>query len=200
MRAECHGTDVSEPFPEPSPRQALQQRVAAAILDGAAAVLATDGEQASMTAVAAASGVARATVYRYFPNRDALLAALADLAVARAEDGLVAARVGEVPPHEGVRRAVRALVEVGDPFVAVARSRTRLAADSFEHRLATPLRRLFERGQASGAIRKDIPSAWLTESLVGLVVSVLGARPSLGREDTIAMIVDLFLDGARAPT
>ena len=58
---------------EPARRQALQQRVGAAILDGAAQIFAVQGEHASMNDVADAAGVARATVYRYFPNRDALL-------------------------------------------------------------------------------------------------------------------------------
>ena len=61
---------MSEPVPS------LQQRVTAAILDGAARLFAAQGEQASMTDVAAAAGVARATVYRYFPNRQALLETL----------------------------------------------------------------------------------------------------------------------------
>src|SRR5919202_3336763 len=182
----CRETDMSEP----APRQALQQRVSAAILDGAARVLAAHGDQASMSAVAAAAGVARATVYRYFPSREALLAALAELAVGRADAALASARIEEVPAHEGVRRAVRALVEVGDPFVAVARERARPDPEEFERRLAAPLRRLFEGGQSHGDIRGDVPSPWLTESLVGLVVSVLGARPTLGREDTIALISD----------
>jgi AcrR family transcriptional regulator len=186
--------------PDQPSRQPLQQRVAAAILEGAAEVLAVRGEQASMGAVASASGVARATLYRYFPNREALLAELSDLAITRAHAALGAARVEEVAPPEGVRRAVRALVEVGDPFIAVARTRGSASdGGEFERRLATPLRRLFERGQELGAIRADIPSTWLTESLVGLVVSVLGATPALGREDTIALISELFLQGAAAP-
>ena len=39
---------------EPLPRQALQQRVAAAILDGAAQLFAVQGDQASMNDVAVA--------------------------------------------------------------------------------------------------------------------------------------------------
>jgi TetR/AcrR family transcriptional regulator, mexCD-oprJ operon repressor len=183
---------------EPLARQPLQQRVAAAILDGAARILAVHGEQASMNDVAAAAGVARATVYRYFPNRQALLEALARAAVSEADEGLASARIDEVSPEEGVARAVRALVDVGDSFVLLARERVRSDPERFERRVIQPLRQLFERGQATGDIRPDIPSARLTESLIGLIVGVLTSTPPLGKEDIIATITGLFLDGARA--
>jgi TetR/AcrR family transcriptional repressor of mexCD-oprJ operon len=157
---------------EPVARQPLQQRVAAAILDGAARILAVHGE-ASMNDVATAAGVARATVYRYFPNRQALLDELARAAVSEADEGLAAARIDEVSPEEGVARAVRALVDVGDSFVLLARERVRSDPERFERRVIEPLRQLFERGQAAGDIRPDIASARLTESLIGLIVGVL---------------------------
>jgi AcrR family transcriptional regulator len=183
---------------EPAPRQVLQQRVTAAILDGAARLFALQGEQASMNDVAAAAGVARATVYRYFPNRQALLDELARAAVADADARLEAARIDEVAPEEGIARAVRALVEVGESFVLLARERVRSDPELFERRLARPLRELFERGQAAGDIRGDITPARLTESLIGLIVGVLMSTPPLGKEDMIATITGLFLDGARA--
>jgi TetR/AcrR family transcriptional regulator, mexCD-oprJ operon repressor len=183
---------------EPSPRQTLQQRVAAAILDGAAQIFAIHGEQASMNDVAEAAGVARATVYRYFPNRESLLEALARAAVNDVDARLTSARIDEVAPEEGIARAVRALVDVGSSFVLLARDRLRSDPEQFERRLTQPLRRLFERGQANGDIRDDITSARLTESLIGLIVGVLTSTPSLGREDMTAAITGLFLDGARA--
>ena len=100
-------------------------------------------------------------------------------------------------PDEGVTRAVRALVDVGDYFIALARERIRPAPEQFEENIAGPLRRLFEQAQASGEIRADVASAWLTESLVALVVGALSATPALGREDLIAAITNMFLDGAR---
>lgn len=183
---------------EPAPRQALQQRVTAAILDGAARVFATQGEQASMNDVALEAGVARATVYRYFPTRQALVNELAHAAVTDAELRLAAARIDEVTPQESIVRAVRALVDVGEPFVLVARERVRSDAAHFESAITGPLRRLFERGQADGAFRTDIAAARLTESLIGLIAGVSMSTPSLGKEDTIAIIGGLFLDGARA--
>ena len=183
---------------EPAPRHPLQQRVTAAILDGAAQIFAVQGEQASMNDVAEAAGVARATVYRYFPNRETLLDELARAAVEDVDARLASARIDEVTPQEGIARAVRALVEVGDSFVLLARERRRSEPERFEQRLAQPLRALFERGQAGGDIRADITGARLTESLIGLIVGVLTSTPSLGREDMTATITGLFLDGARA--
>lgn len=181
---------------EAAPRQTLQQRVAAAILDGAARAFTVQGEQANMNDVAAAAGVARATVYRYFPNRQALLDELARVALSDADALLAAARIDEVEPEEGAARAVRALVEVGDAFVLLARERS--DREHFERSIARPLRDLFERGQQTGEVRADIGSAHLTESLIGMVVGVLTSTPSLGKEDMTATITDLFLDGARA--
>lgn len=183
---------------EPAPRQALQQRVAAAILEGAAQLFAVRGEQASMNEVAEAAGVARATVYRYFPNREALLDELAQTAVSDVDARLASARIDEVAPEEGIARAVRALVDVGDSFVLLARERLRSDPERFERRLTQPLGALFERGQAGGDIRDDVTSARLTEALIGLIVGVLTSTPTLGREDMTATITGLFLDGARA--
>jgi AcrR family transcriptional regulator len=182
----------------PVSRQTLQHRVSTAILDGAARLFAVEGEQANMNDVAAAAGVARATVYRYFPNRQALLDELAQVALNDAEARLESARIDEVAPLEGIVRTVRALVDVGDAFVLLARERVRSEPGRFERSISRPLRLMFERGQSSGDLRDDISAARLTESLIGLIVALITSTPPLGKEDIIATITDLFLDGARA--
>jgi AcrR family transcriptional regulator len=171
--------------------------VSGAILEAAATVLAEHGDQASMADVAAAAGVARATVYRYFPNREALLEALVRLAVEEAGERLQAGRLNQVAVPEAFQRAVRALVAVGDSFVVVSRASARTDAGQFEQLVALPLRELIERAQSLGEMRRDLPASWLMESLIGIVVSGLQTRPSLGAEDTVAGITSLFLDGAR---
>jgi AcrR family transcriptional regulator len=188
---------MPETTPEPTPlpaRQALQQRVAEAILDAAAHTFATH-ERANLTDVAVVAGVARATVYRYFPNRRRLLDELARRTAEDAHGRLEAARVSEVPVEEGLTRAVRAFVDMGDAFVVLARERDRTGAGEFDPLVASPLRELFEKGQSAGRIREGIPTAWLAESLVGIVAAVLRHR-TLGRDDTVATITSIFLEGA----
>jgi AcrR family transcriptional regulator len=193
---------MPEPAHEPSPlppRQALQQRVAGAILDAAARTFAVRGESANLADVAVAAGVARATVYRYFPNRRRLVEELAHRAAEDAHARLEAARISDVAVEEGLTRAVRAFVDMGDAFVVLARERDRTEADEFDRLVARPLRDLLESGRSAGRIRQDIPTAWLADALVGIVAAAL-RHGSLGPDDTVATITSVFLDGVLTST
>jgi TetR/AcrR family transcriptional regulator, mexCD-oprJ operon repressor len=152
-----------------------------------------------MSDVAAAAGVARTTVYRYFPNRQSLLDELASSAVRGAGDRLASARIDEIPVLDGISRAIRALIEVGDGLIVLARERPRTDGEHFERHVGAPIRALIERGQSSGEIREDIPSAWLTDALIGIVVNVLSSPLQRGREDTVAAITSMYTHGAQRP-
>ncbi len=160
-------------------------------------ILASHGEHASMNDLAQAAGVARATLYRYFPTREALLSELTRTSLGEVAARLMSARIGDVGPEEGIARTVRALVEVGDRFVLLARERQRPGSPRSELQLTQPVRELFERGQASGTIRNDIGSARLLGSLIGLIVGVLTSVPRTREEDMVSTITGLFLDGVR---
>jgi TetR/AcrR family transcriptional regulator, mexCD-oprJ operon repressor len=175
---------------------ATSQR-SAAILDGAAAIFALHGAQVSMNEIAEAAGVARATLYRYFPTREVLLRELRRIAAGNLEARLTSARIGDVAPDTGIARTVRAFVEVGDGFVLLAREQHR-NPHWCERQLTQPICELFERGQAIGEIRDDFGSGRLLRSLLGLIVSVLTSIPRPTPEDMTTMITGLFLDGARA--
>lgn len=177
-------------------RDGLQDRVVNALLDAAARAFARRGDAASMSDVAAEAGVARATVYRYFGNRGSLEAAVAERGVTRARQALRAGRIEEVPVEEGVRRSVRALHDMGEAFAVMLRRRAHGGLPAFDAEVAGPLRRLLHAGQRSGDIRDDVPPAWLAESLMGLVGHAVVVPPGAGKEDTLASIAGLFLDGA----
>src|SRR5260370_38785103 len=82
----------------------IHNRVAEAILDAAADLLAAGGEPPSMNDVAEAAGVARATLYRYFPTRERLLQALTPAAISAIAARLPEADPGAVPVTRGIAR------------------------------------------------------------------------------------------------
>src|ERR1700682_1551484 len=94
-------------------------RTAPAILDAAARVLSEQGTAANLADVAAAAGVSRATLYRYYPNRKALLAALAAHALTEFGDRLNAAGLERATVKDGIERLARALVAVGDRYAVL---------------------------------------------------------------------------------
>jgi AcrR family transcriptional regulator len=174
-------------------------RTASAILDAAAHVLA-ERSDASMAEVAAAAGVGRATLYRYYPSREALLQALADAALREAGERLADAGLDRAAVPEAIERIVRAVVGVGDRYVVLTRERIRHDPDDAERLLREPLRSVFTRGVDEGILGADVPVEVLLElfgGLLGASVRLVGKR-QLGLEEIAATTTALFLDGARA--
>lgn len=63
--------------PRKTPRQARSQALVEAILDAAARILVRDGREAANTnSIAREAGVSIGSLYQYYPNREAVLAAL----------------------------------------------------------------------------------------------------------------------------
>jgi TetR/AcrR family transcriptional regulator, mexCD-oprJ operon repressor len=182
-----------------TPPQSLQERVSAAIVAAAANVFATEGGAANMTEIAAAAGVARATIYRYFPTRDALLARVAEVAVGEAAKRLAEAQLGRVEADEAIVRIVRALVDVGDYFAALTREQVQPEQSEYRRAILQPLRRVIERGQANGLFRADIGAEPLANALLALVAAMLPSLRRRGRDDAVAAMAGFFVDGARAP-
>src|SRR6266508_5765928 len=92
------------------------------ILLAAARVLAAR-EAASMADIAAAAEINRGTLYRYFPGRESLIQALEAMANEEAGSRLAEANLDQVPVEEGLARATRALVGVGEHFIVLLRER-----------------------------------------------------------------------------
>jgi TetR/AcrR family transcriptional regulator, mexCD-oprJ operon repressor len=171
----------------------------AAAITQAAARLMVRYEDATVGAVAQATGVARGTIYRYFPTRQALLTAVLDQALLNADHRLTQANLAAVAVPDGLARAVRALVALGDDFLILVRQRLLTGEDvpAFSSVVA-----LLERGRQAGDLRSDLPLSCQVEALYALVQACLRASElaAAGQEDISATVLRLFLEGSKPPS
>jgi AcrR family transcriptional regulator len=147
-----------------------------------------------MTDIAAAAETTRGTLYRYFPARESLIQALEAAANEEAGRRLAEANLDQVAVEEGLARATRALVTVGEDFIVLLRERR-----PPEPGFTAPLEALLQRGREGGQIRVDVPLPTLVESLLVLVGACVrtGKPAGMGLEDMSATALQLFLTGAR---
>jgi len=175
-------------------------RTKAAILDASAQALSEHGRRASMADLAAAAGVSRATLYRYYPDREALLDALTSHALAEAATRLADAGLERAPVEEAIERIVRALTAVGDRYAVLAREQVEGDPAEIDRLIAAPMRAVFARGLENGLLRQDLPAEVLLELFGGALVAALKLiqKGQLGLEEASAAAASVFLDGARA--
>jgi AcrR family transcriptional regulator len=147
-----------------------------------------------MADIAAAAEITRGTLYRYFPARESLIQALEAAANEEARRRLAEANLDRVPVEEGLARATRALITVGEDFIVLLRERR-----PPEPGFTPPLEALLERGREDGQIRTDVPLSTLVESLLALVAACIrsGEAAGMGLEDMSSTALRLFLTGAR---
>ncbi|HXA32957.1 MAG TPA: TetR/AcrR family transcriptional regulator [Acidimicrobiales bacterium] len=177
----------------------LRDHIATAILDAAALVLSAKGDTASMEDVASAAGVGRATIYRYFPSRDDLLSALADVAIEDAHRRIVEADLERATVPEALARIVRAVVACGIKFSVVTSDHSQVDRIRVDSLIRDPIRAVFQRGQDEGVMRTDVTADLLVDLFGGLtkVALQIADGDELGAEEASAVITSIFLDGAR---
>jgi AcrR family transcriptional regulator len=175
-------------------------RTAAAILDAAAGVLAERGSGANMADVAATAGVSRATLYRYYPDRQALLDALATQVLTDAATRLADAGLERAPVEDAIERMLRALVPVGAGYALIAQGQVKYDPAEAERLIGAPMKAVFERGIETGFLRQDLSAEVLSTLFGGALQAAirLAQRGEFGLEEVSAVTASLFLDGARA--
>lgn len=186
---------------------ALRDRAAMVILDAAAALLAERGESVSMADIAEAAGVGRATVYRYFPSKDALLDALCKAGTAELSRLLDEADLDRIAVPEGIARVARAFTGLGSKYPALMPG-SALGQQVAERndvdlpQLIEPVHALLRRGTAEGVLRDDLTAETLWSMLAGLL-DVADERVTgdhAGVEQASADAVSIFLYGATRNT
>lgn len=183
--------------PAPGSGSPRFDRTSAAILDAAAHVFSAEGVGAGLAGVAAAAAISRATLYRYYANRDALLDALVADAVADLVRRLEDAGLARAGVEDAIERILRAVVAVGDRYAVLLSDHDRVR--SVLPQFAAPVNEVLTRGVDSGALRDDLSIETLNEFLSGAALSAvkLTRQRRLGLEEASAAAASLFLDGSR---
>ncbi len=179
------------------PVRADAQRNVDALLEAAIAVFATSGVDAPVREIAVKAGVGVGTVYRHFPQRADLVAAVFRREVDACADA-APALAAEYPPSEALarwmqryaafiatKRGLAAALHSGDPaFEALPAY--------FNDRLQPALRGLLETATAAGEVRTDVNPRELLKAAGSLCMSAHDMGPEYARR-----MVALLLDGLR---
>jgi TetR/AcrR family transcriptional repressor of mexCD-oprJ operon len=176
----------------------MRAQVTAAILDAAAGVIKEHGDATSMADVAIAAGVGRATLYRYFESREALLRALSKAAIDDAESRLIQADLDQIPVRQALERATRALLAAGVKFSVITEDRRYLDSDEVRVRIGTRVIAVFQRGVDDGTFRHDVSVEVLARLWGGMLELTLRSfdGPDHFVEGAAAALVSVFFDGA----
>jgi AcrR family transcriptional regulator len=169
------------------------------IIAAAREVFASRGLSAGLNDVAHHAGVGVGTVYRHFPNKDALIAAAlqdrVEVMLAIAEEGLAAPIA-----WEGLTRVLRqfAAMHVADRGlrdVALGAGHGQQDMDALRSRIAPVVAQLLARAQEEGAVRPGISVADLL--MILFMVTELARHSADVRPRAYHRYLDLFLDALR---
>jgi AcrR family transcriptional regulator len=191
----------------PAPRGGMDRRPRAdarrsldALLRAANEVFATSGVDAPVRQIAERAGVGLGTLYRHFPRRSDLVAAVFRREIDACADAATILS-GEREPFE----ALAAWMQRYAAFVAAKRGLAEAlhsgdpAFDSlpgyFDQRLRPALRALLAAAAAAGDIRADIDADELRGAVGSLCMSAPGGEPGRA-ERMVALLVDGLRYGA----
>jgi TetR/AcrR family transcriptional repressor of mexCD-oprJ operon len=158
-----------------------------------------------MAEVAAAAGLARATLYRHFPTRSDLVAAIRAQAYDDAGAAIAASRLEDGTASDALQRLVEGLVAVGDRYRFLQNEAETEAGGAAnrerEEELAHPVLALIRRGQESGELSPDVPPRWVTRTLDALIRSALRdvAEGQFTPSEAAAMVYRTTLQGLSGP-
>ncbi|MEY9212095.1 TetR/AcrR family transcriptional regulator [Thermobifida halotolerans] len=163
--------ETSDLLVESGPRA----RTRRAILDAAVSVLSQD-LSASMGDIAAAAGVGRTTLHRYFPERSDLLTAIDRDLLERAESAVTDARLDEGGVWEALERLCHAYFELDDALMLLCREPQFLDYERWRQETEgdRAVLRLIRRGQDQGVLDPDLDAVWIQQVLWALLIAALG--------------------------
>lgn len=185
-------------------RRAAAERSIEAILDAAERLLASGGE-ASTSAVAAAAGVSRVTLYSHFPTRSALLEAGAERAVRRGAEAIASAELQSGDAGDALARLVQAawgkLENNIRLFAAVRGELGEEALRRAHQQIDAPIISVIKRGQQTGAFTSSVRASWLLTVFYALMHAAADEVNSgrISRKEALAALTKTIHAAFRDP-
>ena len=194
-------TKLVSKSPAPArPLRADAERNRRRVLDVAQQVFATEGLSVPIDEIARRAGLGVGTLYRHFPTKEALFAAIV---VTRMEDVVADARahLGSDAPGEAFFAFLVRMVDDWRQKKDFIEALTSAGADlepvkHAKHELHRVLGELLERAQDAGAVREDIS----IQEIMALVAGAVGSldRHGISTKGRDRMLAIIF-DGLRKP-
>ncbi|MGW4243707.1 TetR/AcrR family transcriptional regulator [Nocardia sp. NPDC004722] len=198
--------------PRRTPQQDRSRAMVARILDAGQQVLITHGyDGASTNRIAAVAGISPGSLYQYFPNKDAIVAAVIErytLEVTERVRARVLSYIGQ-PPEVSVPETISYLMDaLGDDrelLRAVVEQTPRLAADgpvaAFEQQIGELARLALSMRQypIPADLDPDATAWMLVRTVEHLTIRYLLDRPPIPRDRFLADITRLILNYFREP-
>lgn len=172
------------------------------ILDAAIRVLAAQ-PSATLQEVAVEAGVGRATLYRYFPNREALIIALAETSLA--ETAAISEHLREHSEclQDYFEALLTALLEQGEKYHYLSTDSSALNDPQINTAYAEQLERMHDlvrQLQQEGVLDSALPSRWINQLLDGLIYSAWQYAQTTGNSEELAgLVLHSLYKGAGGP-
>lgn len=171
-----------------------------ATIEATTSLVAENGLRAvTMSKIAEATGIGRATLYKYFPDVEAILAAWHEREISGHLDQLAAARERATGPARRLEAVLEAYALIAheshghhDAELASLLHRDERVVRA-ERQLRDMVRRLLIDATASGDVRDDVAP----DELVTYCLHAVGAASGLSSKAAVKRLVDVTLAGLR---
>lgn len=150
---------------------------------------------ATLPQIAAAAGVGRTTVHRYFADRDTLITAAVEDSAQVIGEAITEARLHEGTPREALHRLVTAYLSVGDRLIFLFNDPHVMQGYGVHHPdsppASDPVMDLIERGQREGVFDAQATAWWIQHVLWALVYTGIDEvdRGNVSRHGVAATVI-----------
>lgn len=168
-----------------------------AIISTIASILTESGLDMSMAELAEKAGIGRATLYRYFPNRQILLEYIRDYALQELSEVITDTISSAMEIKEALASISRATLAQSEIGLLLMREKVIIDQTTLETTLFAPLDNIIEKAVAQGLLTSNIPVRTLTYYFAGLIrtSTVLIIQGNISVEQATRYILQLFFAG-----